>query len=253
MPDTPSQDSGNARRIFPAGLLQPAGCYRFSVDALLLAAFAAKLRQGRNTRFADLGTGCGVVGLAFLLLMNAECSGTGFECTPKLTAAAMENALRLGLAGQFTVRTADLEKPEERLRIRGCGPVDLVMANPPWRLLGTGRLPTTPERRKALFGTAETLPAFAACAAALLGPGGTFAAVISPDRLPALRTALLEADLHPHTFLSISTTPGSPPGFVLTGASRGRPAAFPEKKNLMLHDTHRFYTPEALEFCPFLR
>ena len=73
-----------ARRAFPAGLEQPEGSFRFSVDALLLAAFAASRTADVTIRFIDLGTGCGVVGLAYLLLKSNKCRGACMDCNPEL-------------------------------------------------------------------------------------------------------------------------------------------------------------------------
>ena len=91
-----------ARRAFPAGLEQPEGSFRFSVDALLLAAFAVSRTADVTIRFVDLGTGCGVVGLAYLLLKGNKCRGFGIDCNPELIAAAQNNTAKLG----FSIRSA---------------------------------------------------------------------------------------------------------------------------------------------------
>ncbi|MBO4793960.1 MAG: hypothetical protein J5556_05260, partial [Deltaproteobacteria bacterium] len=67
-----------ARKAFPSGLFQPAGSYRFAADSLALAAFGRRFLPEGAARFADLGTGCGVVGLALLLEAPAS-SGFGLE------------------------------------------------------------------------------------------------------------------------------------------------------------------------------
>ena len=61
---------------FPAGLEQPAGSFRFSSDALLLADFALESSLPENAVFADLGTGCGVVALG-VLRRRARWRGAG--------------------------------------------------------------------------------------------------------------------------------------------------------------------------------
>ena len=146
-----------ARRAFPAGLEQPEGSFRFSVDALLLAAFAASRTTDVTIRFIDLGTGCGVVGLAYLLLKRNICQGFGMDCNPELIAAAQNNTAKLGFSDRFALHTGELADTRflENLRMEA-SPVQLVMANPPWRLVGSGRLPATEARRKALFGDKGT-------------------------------------------------------------------------------------------------
>ena len=52
-----------ARALFPSGLFQPEASFRFSADALHLADFALSALKGGET-VADLGAGCGVIGLA---------------------------------------------------------------------------------------------------------------------------------------------------------------------------------------------
>ena len=151
-----------ARRAFPAGLEQPEGSFRFSVDALLLAAFAASRTTDVTIRFIDLGTGCGVVGLAYLLLKRNICQGFGMDCNPELIAAAQNNTAKLGFSDRFALHTGELADTRflENLRMEA-SPVQLVMANPPWRLVGSGRLPATEARRKALFGDKGTFPHYA--------------------------------------------------------------------------------------------
>lgn len=97
-----------ARRAFPAGLEQPEGSFRFSVDALLLAAFAASRTTDVTIRFIDLGTGCGVVGLAYLLLKRNICQGFGMDCNPELIAAAQNNTANLGFSDRFALHTGEL-------------------------------------------------------------------------------------------------------------------------------------------------
>lgn len=137
-----------ARRAFPAGLEQPEGSFRFSVDALLLAAFAASRTTDVTIRFIDLGTGCGVVGLAYLLLKRNICQGFGMDCNPELIAAAQNNTAKLGFSDRFALHTGELADTRflENLRMEA-SPVQLVMANPPWRL---GRAPDAyPQQRPA--------------------------------------------------------------------------------------------------------
>lgn len=88
---TPQQ--AGARALFPRGLSQPPGAYRFGLEALLLACLS-KPRPGALA--LDMGTGCGAAGLALAL----SCQGTkvvGLERLPELCRAAADNAERLGL------------------------------------------------------------------------------------------------------------------------------------------------------------
>lgn len=77
-----------AQRAPPAGLGQPEGSLRLSVDVPLLAVFVVSRTTDVTMRFINLGTGCGVVGLTYLLLKRNICQGFDMDCNPGLVATA---------------------------------------------------------------------------------------------------------------------------------------------------------------------
>lgn len=267
-----------ARALFPRGLAQPEGSFRFSVDALLLAAFAGErltMREGKTRdvgemapdarampghgkalAFADLGAGCGVVGLA-LLLAQPHLTGTGIEIDGQLADAARGNAARLGLAERFRVLRADLAAPETTAFdvLPPAGSMDLVVANPPYRLPGSGRLSPSGQRTRALFETHATLPAFAGAAARLLRARGRSFWVYGPDRLPDLLLELRAAGLEPKRMRCVHARADGPATRVLVEARRaGRPGLIVGPP-LILHTGEgaaTALTDEALAFCPLL-
>ena len=235
---------------FPAGLEQPEGSFRFSVDALLLAAFAAR-RSGVRGRFADLGTGCGVVGLGFARLMPGW-SGAGLECDAALTEAANRNALRLECP--FTTYIGDCtDQTSMRTMRHELGAVDLVMANPPWRLRGTGRLPASKTRAQALFGDERTLGAFASAAAILLKERGCYACTAGVHRLPDTLDAVRAAGLSPTRLLLVHPNAQAAASLFFLEAHKGMRTQMRIEAPLFLYDASRSLRPEVLEFCPFLR
>ncbi|MCL2124052.1 MAG: methyltransferase, partial [Desulfovibrionaceae bacterium] len=148
---------------FPRGLIQPEGSFRFSADALLLAAFASG-EEAR--RAADLGTGCGVVAFG-LALRFPQIRCTGIDAEAALIEAARANAGALGLEARVDfvrgdVADAGLPAGPER---ESC---ELVTANPPYRISGTGRRISSPTRQKALEAPQGALADFAGAAGFLL-------------------------------------------------------------------------------------
>lgn len=294
----------HARALFPRGLAQPVDGFRFSVDALLLAAFAGEtlttgagnIRAGRRAApdaqavappvvaehdtsqgtplaFADLGTGCGVVGLA-LLLAHPHLAGTGIDIDGELAEAARQNGARLGLKDRFRVLRADLAAAgagtgKEGTNTSGMpetqdfsgdgnppgttfgvappmdmpafdalppsGTMDLVVANPPYRRHGSGRPSPSGQRTRALFETPETLPAFARAAARLLRARGRSCWVYGPDRLPDLLLALRESGQEPARLRCVHARAHVPATLVLVEARRaGKPGLIVEPP-LILH------------------
>lgn len=247
-----------ARLLFPRGLTQPQGCFRFSTDALLLAAFgAASLRTfspKKKMVIIDLGTGCGVVALGTLLLeISPSIYGVGLDIDPELTSAAKANASHLGLEHQFTVYTGDVGSTDIQTHIcRQHGQAELVLTNPPWRLEGAGRLPALPARRRALFGTSKTFPRFATAAKTFLSPTGRFLCILGVDRLGAMLEAINDIGLSPHRLRFVHPSHEKPAIFALLEA-RLEARHFFHEPPLYLYQADGGLEKETLHFCPFLR
>jgi len=217
-----------ARDAFPAGLEQPEGSFRFSVDALLLARFTAEQALRERAVLAELGMGCGVVSLA-VLLEKPDWKSVGLERESALVEASVRNAAALGLNEAFIPLCGDVTSRDALRHMREVlgdgvaeasgalsGPplFDCVMTNPPWRVEGAGRLPPSDMRRRALFGTAETFREFFSAADALLKNGGLLLAVAGADRTADLLTALPKR-LHPELLRFVFTRENAPAEFVL--------------------------------------
>ncbi len=235
-----------ARAYFPRGLEQPAGSFRFSLDSLLPAAFA---RLGaEDGTLADLGAGCGVGGFA-ALLRKPDLTVLAIEREPELCAAVRRNATLLGWSDQTRVFEADLGNPlPEDFRASAA----VVLANPPYRKKGHGRLPPNPLRRRALFADGpHTLPDFCRAAAFLLRPGGRFIVIHPAAGLPELHTALKAAGLYPRRFRPVRPYADSPDTLLLADA-RAEPCASPvAEPPLALHQRPGgALTPQARAFCP---
>ena len=95
----------DAIEIFPRGLKQPEGSFRFGQDALLLAALTARFCT-RKDKVVELGCGCGAA-LSGLLLLWPCAYGLGLDIGEELLKAARENALSLNLAGRTEFACAD--------------------------------------------------------------------------------------------------------------------------------------------------
>ena len=162
------------------------------------------------------------------------------DCNPELIAAAQNNTAKLGFSDRFALHTGELADTR-------------FLENPPWRLVGSGRLPATEARRKALFGDKGTFPLFASAASSLLEEDGRFACIISPDRLQDMLAALDGAGLTPYLLQYIHKQKTSPATFVLIEARKGAHAKPSVAEPIALYGPERFFTLESLAFCPFLR
>ena len=218
---TPSRQELEAREYFPRGLAQPAGSFRFSADALLLAEFAATGSK-RSLRGLDLGCGCGVVGLGVMLRMPVA-RFVGLDINPELVGAAAQNVASLGLAGQYLALDGDVRNYKNIAKIPPAS-FDLVVTNPPYRKPGTGRPSTTAMRNTALFETHGDISDFVAMAARALKNSGRFCCVYSAERLPDLCAALAAHKLTPKRLQPVHGRRGQGALLVLLEARhQGRP------------------------------
>ena len=263
----PYMNAEEARAFFPRGLFQPKGSFRFSLDALLLASFLAPARQGRGERLLDLGSGCGVVALGMLCL-HPGLEALGLEIQPELTEAARVNAARLGFAGRFTALCRDVADPEPP-GVQA-ETFSLVLANPPYRQRGCGRLPASRMRLTALFETEGGPAAFCRAAERAMTRDGRFGLVFPAHRLEDLLSALTGAALRPVRLLPVRARAADsamlvlaeavkaslPQGLKNSGGTPGSEKSRPEFDiPLVLHEDQgavTVFTKQALDFCPFL-
>ena len=256
-----------ARAFFPRGLFQPEGSFRFSLDALLLASFLRPAGSGQGERLLDLGTGCGVVALG-MLCRYPELEAVGLDMLPELVEAARLNAARLGFADRFTAFTHDLADPLPP----ACPPdsFSLVLANPPYRQPGRGRLPAEPLRRAALFERKGGLDDFCRAAERAMAPDGRFGLLFPAARMEELLSALAGTGLETVRLLPVHARANTPARVVLVEAVKKNFAPLREKSGRLFSSINsntaigahlELYeglgitaklTKRALDFCPFL-
>lgn len=206
----------SAERPSGAGLVvrQPAGGYRFSIDAFLLADFAAPF-CGRSV--LDLGTGSGVV----LLLLAAWCPGldrgVGLEIQRELWEFARDNIGANGLAARLEAFRGDLRDPPPGVPP---GAFDLVVSNPPFRPVGRSRRSPLPGKEIARHEVACTLADVVRAAARGLGPGGRFATIALPSRLPELLSLAAREGIAAERVRFVHAFPGRPAHRLLFAGSR---------------------------------
>jgi len=163
-------------RKYGLKIIQPRHGYRFSLDPLLLCDFAA-IREGEEG--IDLGAGCGVIPL-ILSRMAAGTRLVGVESQKAMAELAMRNAAMNGLSGQVSVLHADVLEVKSHFAPSS---FDLVVANPPYRKRGTGRISPKPGRDNARHESTASLADFLAAAKYLVRLGGRICFISHPSRL----------------------------------------------------------------------
>ncbi|HTY20273.1 MAG TPA: tRNA1(Val) (adenine(37)-N6)-methyltransferase [Geobacteraceae bacterium] len=163
-------------------LIQPVEGYRFSLDPLLLADFAGGDEAGR---VIDLGTGSGIIPLVMARKLGSA-TIIGVEVQEEAAELARRNMEMNGLSERIEILCADI------LSLRNRFPVstfDLVVANPPYRRQGTGRISPRSGRDRARHESTATMADFMEAAKYLVRPSGTISFIYHPVRLTEFCTA----------------------------------------------------------------
>ena len=224
---------GGALRLY-----QPRRGYRFSVEAVLLARFAAARPAAR---VLELGAGCGVVALIYAALARPR-EVVALEIQPALAALIARNAALNDLA---MVRAVCADLRARRVLGAATGGFDLVLANPPFRTRMSGRESPLVGRRLARGESAARLEDFVAAAARYARHGGRaafiFAAARSAELISALRARRLEPKrirfVHPYAAASAST--------VLVEARKGGGVEVEVEPPLVMYDAPGVYSAAA--------
>jgi tRNA1Val (adenine37-N6)-methyltransferase len=198
-------------------VVQPRAGYRFSLDPLLLAAFA---QIPANATVADLGTGSGV--LPLLLARGGQGRQfVGFELQEEAADRAARSVTLNGRDGCIRIVRADIrDLPEEF----AAGSFAAVVTNPPYRQPGSGRIAPGSERGAARFELAGGLTDFLRTAAFLLNNGGRFFIVYLAERLAELCDEMRTYRLEPKRLRLVHSRNGEPARLVLVeGRKHARP------------------------------
>ena len=237
------------RATYPGGLIirQPERGYRFSIDSVILAGFAAPLCRGA---VLDLGTGCGVLLLLLSRLAPGMLAGTGVDLQEGLLDFARRNFRGNCPDGRLSAVHGDF-----RGSIPGVEPgsFDLVVTNPPYRRAGHGRRNPDPGKESARHEVTSALPELFAAASRFLSANGRFAFILPYPRIFEIEPCAAKEGLRVELLRAVHPRDGAPPSRILcctVRGGRGTPRLLPR---LVLHGETEKYCPEVERICRLLR
>ena len=228
-------------------ILQTRDGYRYSLDPLLLCAFATIPAQAL---VADLGTGSGVMPL-LLARQGKGREFVGIELQPELAARAAASVRLNGLEERVRIVCGDLRA----LPAEFTGHFDVVVTNPPYRRTASGRVAPGAERAAARFELAGGMADFVRAAALLLKPGGRCCVVHLAERLAELFDELRACRLEPKRLRLVHARVGTAAKLVLVeGRKAARPGLTVEAPLIVYGDGEgRPYTGEMREIFKHVR
>ncbi|MFH1131011.1 MAG: methyltransferase [Pseudomonadota bacterium] len=169
-------------------LEQPQKGYRFNVDSVILARFAARATPEKPDTILDLGAGCGVVGL-LLARMFGNSLVHLLEIQPELASFAKRNIVRNGLEDRVNAQCNDLRELKTWPTLEGKA---LVVCNPPFHSPQKGRISPVPQVAMARHEIACTLEDLVCACAAKIPESGHLALIHDADRREEVLSVLTE-------------------------------------------------------------
>jgi len=239
-PDAPllAGETADAALAGTVHIIQPSKGYRFALDSVILARFAA---ERPAERALDLGSGCGVVALCLLALGGAQ-QVVGVEIQAEMVDRARRSAAWNQLQDRVQFLHGDLRSIEGLVQPRG---FDTVVSNPPYRPIHSGRVSpdasTALSRHEVSSGLAEIVVA----AAFALAPQGEFCAVYPAARLTSLLERTRACNLEPKVLRLMHPRQGEPASLALLRCVRGAREGLEVRSPLYLHAPGARYSAEA--------
>ena len=224
-------------------LLQGENGYRYSLDPILLSRF---VRIKKSARVVDLGSGCGILPILLAKLSTAE-ELIGIELQASLAVRSVRNVKLNSLQDRVHILPGDIRNIRNLLP---AGSIDLVVSNPPYRSLASGRIAPGSERATARHELSGGLADFVASAKWLLKNGGSFAVIYLAERLPELMAAMVAVGIEPKRLRMVHSRQDAPAKIVLLDGCRGGRPGLKVEKPLYIYKnsgTGRDYTEEVLQ------
>ena len=169
-------------------LIQSREGYRFSIDAILLSQFVT-VKPGDVV--VDLGTGCGVMPLILLLTKKAGCV-YGLEIQKDLASQALRNSLLNGFQDKMHIILGDIRHLPVTKES-----ADVIICNPPYRKVKSGRINPDPRRAIARHEILASVDDILRAATNALRKKGRLAMIYPSVRLVDILARLRKYNLEP--------------------------------------------------------
>jgi len=195
-------------------ILQKKKGYRYTIDSVLLAHF---VEPNKGERILELGAGSGVISL-LLAFRNPGVRVTGLELQSELAEMAGRSISINGLEDRVNMIPGDVRNAAELLEARS---QDVVVFNPPYRKMGSGKLNPGREKALARHEIAGSVTDFLRAASYALEPGGRVCLIYPCSRMVEAIHRMRVEKMEPKRLRMVHSRPGSRGDFILVEGMKG--------------------------------
>jgi len=167
----------------------------------------------------------------------------GVELQVEMADLARRNVALNGLSDRVVILESDILHLGERLPANG---FDLVLANPPYRRRGEGRVSPRAGRDLARHESTATLEDFLLAAKRLVRTGGRICFIHHPERLAELFSLAHAARLAPRRLRLVHGDAASAARIFMVELMKGSRGALEVLPPLLVYDGAGYYTEEML-------
>jgi tRNA1Val (adenine37-N6)-methyltransferase len=220
-------------------LFQSPTGYRYSIDPFLLVDF---INPGNEDKIIDFGTGNGIVPL--LLARKSPSKIIGLEIQTSLLKHARRNILQRGLGKKITLIQGDIRQSQ---KIFKGSSFNIVVSNPPYRKLNSGRINPNQEKAIARHEILITLSELIDNAANLLCDKGRLVMIFVFERYNELLTEMKQKGLVSKKIRFVCSTSKSSPKMVLVESIKNGGGDPIVEDPIVIYDSNGNYSLEMKE------
>lgn len=200
-------------RLGGLSLIQKKRGFRFGVDAVILADFAAAKKKDT---VLDLGTGSGIIPILIANNFSPK-KVVGVEILPHYAEMAARSVSLNNL------QSCEIIAGDYREAVFPPCSFSLVVSNPPYKKAGSGAVSTDQDMALAKCEINATLEDVIKAAAYYLMPGGRFCMVLRPERLSDSVCLMRRFGLEPKRLRMVESNSGKAPSlFLIEGLKGGK-------------------------------
>jgi len=212
--------------------------YRFSIDAVLLARHAGLYK---TKTIVDLGTGCGIIPL-ILAFENPNTIISGIEIQKDLADIAVSNVAVNKMKERINILCQDMKT----LTCKDIPkPVDMVVTNPPYRKLNSGRINPDSQKAVARHEIKISLSDVLLTAKKMLDISGIFLIIYPVERLTELLSMMHNLKLEPKYLRMIYSRYNSDAKLVIAEGVKGGQPGIKIGSPLVIYESEGQYTDEV--------